>query len=102
MKISASTGISSTVNSSRSVQPCQLQKPAGDWRGAMAGQMTDAMPIISINTPASRMPGMKPARNRRPMDSPTVKPYSTSRMLGGIRMPSVPPAAREPTTSRSW
>ena len=103
MKISAITGIISIVNSSLSTQPSQLQNRAdAARRGATAGQITEATPIITINTSASRKPGMNPARNSRPMDSPTVSPYSTSRMLGGIRMPKVPPAASDPTTSRSW
>jgi hypothetical protein len=46
------------------------------------------------------MPGTMPAMNRRAIDSSTRAPYSTMTMLGGIRMPSVPPAARLPNRSR--
>ena len=38
-------------------------------------------------------PGTMPAMNRRAINSSTSAPYRTMMMLGGIRMPSVPPAA---------
>ena len=39
---------------------------------------------------------MKPAMNMSPMDCPVMMPYSTMTVLGGMRMPSVPPAAMQP------
>ena len=41
-------------------------------------------------------PGIKPAMNMSPMDCPVMIPYSTMTVLGGMRMPSVPPAAMQP------
>ena len=53
-----------------------------------------------MKMPAISRPGRTPAMNSRAIDSSTSAPYSTMMMLGGIRMPSVPPAASEPNTVR--
>ena len=52
----------------------------------------------TMKMPAISRPGTTPAMNRRAINSSTSAPYSTMTMLGGIRMPSVPPAASEPNT----
>ena len=39
---------------------------------------------------------MTPAMNMSPMDCPVMMPYSTMTVLGGMRMPNVPPAAMQP------
>ncbi|MCY1539170.1 hypothetical protein D9M68_747420 [compost metagenome] len=48
------------------------------------------------NSTAINNPGMKPAKYKSETDVSDRAPYSTMLMLGGIRMPSVPPAAMEP------
>jgi hypothetical protein len=42
------------------------------------------------------IPGTTPARNRAPMDCSVAMPYRISVTLGGMRMPSVPPATIAP------
>ena len=69
--------------------------------GAIDGNRIAAPIIIIIIMAASMKPGMNPARYSRPMDSSTSTPYTISPMLGGINMPRVPPAARDPITSLS-
>ena len=69
--------------------------------GAVRGMITDVTIIISIIVNASRNPGRKPPMYSLPIDSSTSTPKMISPMLGGIRMPNVPPAASEPITSRS-
>ena len=69
--------------------------------GAVRGNITDVMTIMRIIVNASRKPGRKPPMYSRPMDSSTSTPKMIRPMLGGIRMPRVPPAAREPMTRRS-
>ncbi len=44
-------------------------------------------------------PGSTPAANSAPMLVSVMMPYSTSTVDGGIRMPSVPPAAMDPALS---
>ena len=41
-------------------------------------------------------PGRKPAMNSSPMDCSAMIPYRIMMVLGGMRMPSVPPAASTP------
>ena len=41
-------------------------------------------------------PGMKAAMNRRPISCWVMMPYTASTTDGGMRMPSVPPAAITP------
>ena len=45
------------------------------------------------------MPGKTPPRNRRPIDVSVAIPYRIRVTLGGIRMPSVPPATIAPAAS---
>ena len=63
--------------------------------------MMEVTTIITIIVNASRKPGRNPPIYSRPMDSSTSTPKIISPMLGGIRIPSVPPAASDPITSRS-
>ena len=52
--------------------------------------------LQATNTPAISSPGTMPAMNRPPIEVSVVTPYSTIGPEGGIRMPSVPPAATRP------
>src|SRR5437899_5353694 len=45
-------------------------------------------------------PGMNAPRYSRTMDSPALAAYKISSTLGGMRMPSVPPAAIAPEARR--
>ena len=47
------------------------------------------------------MPGKIAAAKRSVTGTPTTGPMTTSMMLGGIRMPRVPPAAMHPADSRT-
>ena len=47
----------------------------------------------TANTAASSMPGMTPDMNSAPIDCSVMTPNTIIGMLGGMRMPSVPPAA---------
>ena len=49
--------------------------------------------------PANRNPGPKAEEYRMLTGTPMVGPMTTSITLGGIRIPSVPPAAIEPADS---
>ena len=69
--------------------------------GAIPGQILAAIMIMSMKVTANITPGTNPAKKSRPIDSPTISPYRTRPMLGGIRMPRVPPAAKDPITNRS-
>jgi hypothetical protein len=53
-----------------------------------------------MNAAVSRRPGMMPAMNSLPIELLVSEPYTIMFTLGGIRMPSVPPAASEPRASR--
>jgi hypothetical protein len=57
--------------------------------------------IATMKRKAREKPGMNPAAKRRPMETSATDPYMIMLMLGGMRMPSVPPAAMEPSTMRS-
>ena len=48
-----------------------------------------------------RNPGKNPPMYSRPIDSSTSTPKIINPMLGGIKMPKVPPAASDPITNRS-
>ena len=50
---------------------------------------------------ASRKPGPKAAEYSRFTGTPMVGPITTSMTEGGMRMPSVPPAAIAPDDSRA-
>src|SRR3972149_6759761 len=43
-------------------------------------------------------PGKRPARKSLPTDWSAMAPYTMKKILGGIRIPRVPPAATEPRT----
>ena len=49
-----------------------------------------------MNSAVSSSPGMIPAMKSRPIDVSDAMPYRIIVMLGGMRMPSVPPAAIAP------
>jgi hypothetical protein len=49
-----------------------------------------------MNRNVSSSPGLMPAMNKRPIEVSDAMPYRIIVMLGGIRMPSVPPAAIAP------
>ena len=48
----------------------------------------------------SSRPGMMPAMKSLPIELLVSDPYTIMLTLGGIRMPSVPPAASEPSEAR--
>jgi hypothetical protein len=50
----------------------------------------------AMNRAVSISPGMMPAMNSRPIEVSLAMPYRIMVMLGGIRMPRVPPAAMAP------
>src|SRR5690606_39885337 len=52
-----------------------------------------------MNMAVSIMPGTTPARKRRPIDVCVEIPYTIIVTEGGIRIPSVPPAAMEPVAT---
>ena len=54
-----------------------------------------------MNSPISNSPGPIPARNSLITDSSVIKPNTIIGIDGGIRMPSVPPAAIDPVASVS-
>lgn len=56
--------------------------------------------IQSMKKPVSSRPGMMPAMNSLPIELLVSEPYTIMFTLGGIRMPSVPPAARLPSEAR--
>ncbi|MBA7651395.1 hypothetical protein ES703_59214 [subsurface metagenome] len=49
-----------------------------------------------MNSPTSIIPGNAPAMKSLAIDCSVIAPMIIIDMLGGIRMPNVPPAAREP------
>ena len=49
-----------------------------------------------MNSSISMIPGIRPAMNRRPIEVSVAMPYTIIVIDGGIRMPSVPPAAIAP------
>ncbi len=51
-----------------------------------------------MNSAISSRPGPMPARNKAITDSSVMKPNTIIGIDGGIRMPSVPPAASRPST----
>ena len=55
----------------------------------------------TANNSVSMMPGPNPAMNSRPIDCSEASPYRISVSDGGIRMPSVPPAAMSPAARPS-
>ena len=54
----------------------------------------------SMKEAVSSRPGMIPAMNSLPIELLVSDPYTIMFTLGGIRMPSVPPAASVPSESR--
>ena len=99
--MSASTGSRLRTPSNLIFHPSQVSKLSPCSLGAISRQANARMAIITTNVVASRSPGRRPAMYSRPIDSSASTPYRIRPMLGGISMPSVPPAAREPTTMRS-
>ena len=56
--------------------------------------------MVTMKKKAIISPGMSPARNSLPIDSPVIMPKTTRVTLGGMRMPSVPTEATIPVESR--
>jgi hypothetical protein len=52
-----------------------------------------------MNRPVSIRPGTMPAMNSFDTEVSVKVPYTIMAIDGGIRMPSVPPAANEPAAS---
>ena len=69
--------------------------------GPSVGFMAVTMAIVATNRSDSRIPGRMPAMNSLPMLSSVRIAYSTKPVDGGMRMPSVPPAATDPVASPS-
>ena len=59
------------------------------------------MAIWIMNITVRMIPGTIPAMNRAAMEVWVMKPNTTKAVLGGIRIPRLPPAAMEPKESRS-
>ena len=93
MRITQSTGIMWTRLLSFCPQETTVRSPP-----VISGRSSDTIAMKSMNNPARHMPGMTPPMNKRPIEVSVSKPYMIMAMLGGMRMPSVPPAAREPRT----
>ena len=55
---------------------------------------------VNDRSAAIRMPGKIPAINRSPMEVSVMTPYKIMAMLGGIKIPRVPPAAVTPKARR--
>ena len=51
------------------------------------------MTTVSIYNVTSTRPGRTPAAKSRPIDCSAIIPYRMKPVLGGISIPSVPPAA---------
>ena len=64
--------------------------------GASVGLTLHMIEMVMQKQIAKMMPGMMPAANSFPTDSPVIMPYRMKDVEGGIRMPRVPPAAMEP------
>ena len=77
------------------------QEAGSPDRGALAGRRATTMRTVSTKRRVSRIPGSTPATNRRPMLSSVRIAYTTNPIEGGIRMPSVPPAATAPVARES-
>ena len=69
-------------------------------RGASAGLRHTRKSTVSESRIAIRMPGTMPAMKSAPIDVSVMTPYRMSGIEGGMRMPSVPPAAVAPSASR--
>jgi hypothetical protein len=52
--------------------------------------------MYSMKHAVRRIPGITPATNSWLMELFVKLPYMSRAMLGGIRIPKVPPAARDP------
>ena len=69
--------------------------------GAREGFFLTQRTIVTMNTMASRMPGITPEMNIFPMETSATAPYRIIWELGGIRKPRGPPAATQPVDSLS-
>src|SRR5690606_13792208 len=67
--------------------------------GPSAGLIQQRMKAYDVNKVASRMPGRMAAANSVVTGTSSTGPMTTSMMLGGMRMPSVPPAVIRPDDS---
>ena len=65
--------------------------------GCLSGFINAQTTMYPENRPIRMKPGMKPARKMRMIDASAATAYTTSVIDGGIRMPSVPAVARDPS-----
>src|SRR3989339_379982 len=68
----------------------------GSALGPISGRKRHCKKMARMKREASRSPGRIPAIKSFPMDSSVSIPKIMNPMLGGIRMPRVPPAATQP------
>ena len=68
--------------------------------GPSAGFLLHMRRIRSINSPARNKPGKIPAINKAPILVSVIIPKMIKMVLGGMRIPSVPPAAIVPVAKR--
>ena len=69
---------------------------ADDAIRMLSGLIRPQISTNRINVIAQSIPGITPAIKQCPIDTPARFPYIIMVMLGGIRMPSVPPAEMLP------
>ena len=67
--------------------------------GASSGRNRTLRITVPENSTAIMMPGRMPAMNRSPIEVSVMTPYRIIGTLGGMRIPSVPPAAVVPSAS---
>src|SRR6266568_4086700 len=64
--------------------------------GAYRGQILTTIMATAIYSAVSTRPGIRAAANSLGTDCSAIAAYMTRMMDGGMRMPRLPPAAREP------
>jgi hypothetical protein len=69
------------------------------WEYPLALLRNTATRIHKQKSNVTMMPGTTPPRNRRPIDVSVAMPYRIKVTLGGISIPSVPPATIAPVAS---
>ena len=71
------------------------------WTEDRLGLILHCSAIWIMNIMVSTIPGRIPAMNKAAMDVWVMKPKTTKAVLGGMRIPRLPPAAMDPKERRS-